>query len=60
MFTHLHINSAFSFLYGTFTPEALVQRAKEIGFNAIGLTDKNGFYGAVRFYKAAISKAFDA
>ena len=57
MFTHLHIHSAFSFLYGTFTPEALVQRAKEIGFNAIALTDKNGFYGAVRFYKAAISKA---
>ena len=57
MFTHLHIHSAFSFLYGTFTPEALVQRAKQMGFNAIALTDKNGLYGAVRFYKAARSKA---
>ncbi len=57
MFTHLHVHSAFSFLYGTFTPEALVQRAKEMGFDAIALTDKNGFYGAVRFYKAAISEA---
>jgi DNA-directed DNA polymerase III PolC len=53
MFTHLHVHSAFSFLYGTFTPEALVQRAKEMGFQAIALTDKNGLYGAVRFYKAA-------
>jgi DNA-directed DNA polymerase III PolC len=53
MFTHLHIHSAFSFLYGTFTPEALVQRAREMGFRAIALTDKNGLYGTVRFYKAA-------
>jgi len=57
MFTHLHIHSAFSFLYGTFTPEALVQRAKEMGYDAIALTDKNGLYGAVRFYKAARSEA---
>jgi DNA-directed DNA polymerase III PolC len=57
MFTHLHVHSAFSFLYGTFTPEALVQRAKEMGFDAITLTDKNGLYGAVRFYKAAKSMA---
>jgi len=57
MFTHLHVHSAFSFLYGTFTPEALVQRAKEVGYNAIALTDKNGLYGAIRFYKAARSKA---
>lgn len=57
MFSHLHVHSAFSFLYGTFTPEALVQRAKQMGFDAIALTDKNGLYGAVRFYKAARSKA---
>jgi len=56
MFTHLHVHSAFSFLYGTFTPEALVQQAKERGYEAIALTDKNGLYGAVRFYKAARSQ----
>ncbi|MBW2172689.1 MAG: DNA polymerase III subunit alpha [Deltaproteobacteria bacterium] len=56
MFVHLHVHSAFSFLYGTFTPEALVQRAKEMGFDAVALTDKNGLYGAVRFYKAAKSE----
>ncbi|MDY6839033.1 MAG: DNA polymerase III subunit alpha [Thermodesulfobacteriota bacterium] len=57
MFTHLHVHSAFSFLYGTFTPEALVQRAKKRGFDAMALTDKNGLYGAVRFYKAATAEA---
>ena len=57
MFVHLHVHSAFSFLYGTFTPEAMVQRAKRMGFGAIALTDKNGLYGAVRFYKAARSEA---
>jgi DNA-directed DNA polymerase III PolC len=57
MFVHLHTHSAFSFLYGTFTPETLVQRAKEMGFKAVALTDKNGLYGAIRFYKAARSAA---
>jgi DNA-directed DNA polymerase III PolC len=57
MFVHLHVHSAFSFLYGTFMPEALVQRTKEMGFDAVALTDKNGLYGAVRFYKAARSEA---
>jgi DNA polymerase III alpha subunit len=38
-------------------PEVLVQRAKEMGFDAIALTDKNGLYGAVRFYKAARSES---
>lgn len=53
MFTHLHVHSGFSFLFGTFTPETLVHRAREMGFSAVALTDKNGLYGAIRFYKAA-------
>lgn len=54
MFTHLHVHSSFSFLYGTFLPEDLVRHAKEMSFPAIALTDKNGLYGTVRFYKAGI------
>jgi DNA polymerase III alpha subunit len=57
MFIHLHVHSAFSFLYGTFAPAVLVRRAKEMGFDAIALTDKNGLYGAIRFYKAARKEA---
>lgn len=59
MFTHLHTHSAFSFLYGTFTPEALVQQAKTVGYDAIALTDTNGLYGAVRFYQAARSQGIN-
>jgi DNA-directed DNA polymerase III PolC len=54
MFSHLHTHSGFSFLYGTFTPRDLVVRAKDAGSRAIALTDKNGLYGAIRFYKAAL------
>lgn len=57
MFIHLHVHSAFSFLYGTFRPAVLVRRAKERGFDAIALTDKNGLYGAIRFYQAARKEA---
>ncbi len=45
--------SAFSFLFGTFTPEELVLRAKELGHQAVALTDRNGLYGSVRLFKAA-------
>jgi DNA polymerase III alpha subunit len=44
MFSHLHTHSGFSFLYGTFTPTDLVARAKDAGFAAVALTDKNGLY----------------
>ncbi|MDL1978321.1 MAG: DNA polymerase III subunit alpha, partial [Deltaproteobacteria bacterium] len=32
----------------------LVARAKDAGFAAVALTDKNGLYGAVRFYRTAL------
>lgn len=54
MFSHLHTYSGFSFLYGTSMPGNLVVQAKSKGFSAIALTDKNGLYGAIRFYKAAL------
>ena len=49
-FSHLHVRSGFSFLFGTFTPETLIKRAKEMSLSAVALTDKNGLYGAIRFY----------
>ena len=52
-FVHLQVRSAFSFLWGTFHPEELVTRAKKLGQKAVALTDLNGLYGAVRFYRAA-------
>ena len=48
-----HANSAFSFLEGACLPEALVDRARELGMPALGLMDRNGLYGAARFHSFA-------
>ena len=52
-FTHLHVHSNFSFLDGGSSVESLLDRAKELGFDSLALTDHNGLYGAVRFYDYA-------
>ena len=52
-YAELHCHSCFSLLDGASTPEALVQRAVELGLPALALTDHNGLYGAVRFHTAA-------
>ena len=53
MFPELHASSAFSFLDGASLPEALVARAAELGYSSIALLDRDGVYGAPRFYLAA-------
>ena len=53
MYVELHAASAFSFLQGASTPEALVDRAARLGYPALALVDADGVYGAPRFYKAA-------
>ncbi len=45
--------SAFSFLDGASLPEDLIERAADLGLPAVALVDRNGVYGAPRFYKAA-------
>jgi error-prone DNA polymerase len=49
----LRTHSAFSFGDGSATPEALVERAAELGYSALGLTDAADLGGAVRFALAA-------
>lgn len=53
MFTHLHVHSAFSLLEGAFSIPQMLFRAQELGMPAIALTDTNGLYGAIQFYKFA-------
>ncbi|MBI2434940.1 MAG: DNA polymerase III subunit alpha [Candidatus Hydrogenedentes bacterium] len=50
---HLHVHSNHSLLEGTATPRQLIARAVEHGMTALALTDSNGMYGAIPFYKAA-------
>jgi error-prone DNA polymerase len=49
-YVELHSRSAFSFLRGASFPEHLVETASELGIPAIALCDRNGVYGAPRFY----------
>ena len=53
MYIELHCASAFSFLDGASLPEALVERAAELGYPALALLDRDGVYGAPRFHQAA-------
>ena len=45
----LRCHSAYSFGDGAVTPEALVERAAELGYTALGLTDTADLGGIVRF-----------
>jgi error-prone DNA polymerase len=48
-FCHLQVASAYSLQYGTATPQVLIERAAELGQPIMGLTDRDGLYGAVRW-----------
>ncbi len=51
-YAELHCHSNFSFLDGASHPEDLVSRAVTLGLPALALTDHDGLYGAIGFYKA--------
>src|SRR6266478_2444578 len=53
MFIELHARSAFSFLEGTTLPEDLIATCTRLKMPAMGLLDRDGIYGAPRFYMAA-------
>lgn len=52
-FTHLHGHSTFSFLEAIGKPAAILNKAKDLGMNAIAITDYNGMYGAIKLYQWA-------
>ena len=51
-FVPLRILSAYSMLEGAIDPKAMAKLAKERGFPAIAIADRNGLYGAVMFANA--------
>jgi len=52
-FIHLHTHSYYSLLDGVCSPEELVLTAKKLKMKTLALTDHNGLYGAVEFYRHA-------
>ena len=52
-YAELHCHSNFSFSEGASDPEELVQEAIRLGLESVAITDRNGFYGIVRFAEAA-------
>ena len=52
-FVHLHVHSEYSLLDGACRIKQLVQRAKELGQEAVAVTDHGAMYGAIDFYKEA-------
>ncbi|HYC23069.1 MAG TPA: error-prone DNA polymerase [Candidatus Bathyarchaeia archaeon] len=52
-YVELRCRSAFSFLGGASLPEDLVARAASLGYPALALGDRDGVYGAPRFWKSA-------
>jgi error-prone DNA polymerase len=53
MYTELHARSAFSFLEGSSVPEELASVCAERGMASMAMLDRDGVYGAPRFYQAA-------
>jgi error-prone DNA polymerase len=53
LYAELRTHSAFSFGDGTVTPELLVERAAQLGYAALGLTDSADVGGLIRFTLAA-------
>ena len=52
-YAELHCHTNFSFLDGASHPEDLVERAIDLGYEALAVTDHHGFYGVSRFWQAA-------
>jgi len=55
-FVELHARSAFSFLRGASQPEALAEAAAQLDLAALAVCDRDGVYGAARFYARAREK----
>ena len=53
IYTELHSRSACSFLRGASTPEQLAEEGARLGLPAMAVCDRDGVYGAPRFYAAA-------
>lgn len=58
-FTHLHVHSEYSLLDGFGRISDYVQTAKEMGMNALALTDHGVLFGGIEFYKACVARGIN-
>lgn len=54
-FTHLHLHSQYSMQDGLGSIEQIISRVQELKMKSVAITDHDGMYGAVEFYKKSIS-----
>ncbi len=52
-FTHLHLHTEYSLLDGANKVDLLVERVKELGMNAVAMTDHGNMFGAIHFWQSA-------
>lgn len=55
-YTHLHLHTHYSVLDGVCQIPPLFDRAKELGFKSLAITDHGSMYGCIDFYKTAEKK----
>ena len=55
MFVHLDCHSHYSFLRAVPSPQEIIAAAMEASMPAVALTDTNGMYAAIPFYKEALA-----
>src|SRR5436305_10632700 len=55
-FVHLHLHTEYSLLDGACRLDRLIDKAHELKFPALAITDHGVLYGAIDFYQAAASK----
>jgi len=52
-FTHLHVHTEYSLLDGAARIKDVVARAKELGMDALAITDHGVMFGVIEFYREA-------
>src|SRR5947199_5457493 len=55
-FVHLHLNTEYSLLDGACRVDRLMEKAHELKFPSLAITDHGVLFGAIDFYKAALEK----
>jgi len=55
-FVHLHLHTEYSLLDGACRLDRLVDKAHDLKFSALAITDHGAMHGAIDFYKAAREK----